>query len=325
MPPWTLSEIERAFRVSWAADTCSPDDMERAAWQAGNPAWGHCDITALLLSHIFGGDLMVGEVYLDGVRHGFHWWNRLASGIEIDLTREQFREGQIVATPRVVKRPDGRPARRYEEYKLLRARVSAHLGPLPGLPGDEASLVDLIRSSEWLLRVLTAVREEQIPDAWVGGGVLRDLVWGERYGSGFSPAQVRDVDVAFFDPRDLSRDNDDHVTARLAQRLPDVPWEARNQAAVHTWYPSKFGGDAVEPLTSIHDALATWPETATAVAVRLGPGDVINISAPFGLDDLLDGVWRRNTRRISLEHSLARLERHQPQTRWPGVTVISPR
>ena len=189
---------------------------------------------------------------------------------------------------------------------------------------DEDALVRLIRSNEWLLRVLTAVREEQLPGAWVGAGVLRDLVWDERYGSGFSPDRVNDVDVAFFDPHDLSRGNDERATQRLGRRLPDVPWEARNQAAVHTWYPARFGGDPVEPFTSTHHALTTWPETATAVAVRLGPDDTIEIDAPFGLDDLLDGVWRRNPRRVSLEQSRARLERHQPRTRWPGVTVIAP-
>ncbi len=188
-----------------------------------------------------------------------------------------------------------------------------------------ATMDGLIRSSEWLLGVLAAVRDEDIPDAWVGAGALRDLVWGSRYGSGFSPERVRDVDVAFFDPDDLSRGNDDRVTERLGRRLPGVPWEARNQAAVHTWYHGTFGGDPVEPLTSIHDALATWPETATAVAVRLAPDDTIEISAPFGLGDLLDGVWRRNPRRVTVAQSLARLECHQPQTRWPGVTVIPPR
>lgn len=186
------------------------------------------------------------------------------------------------------------------------------------------ALAELIRSSAWMVRVLTTVRHAQIPDAWVGAGVLRDLVWGERYGSGFSSDHVRDVDVAYFDVHDLSRANDDQTTARLHERWPQVPWEARNQAAVHTWYPSKFGGGPVEPLTSIADAVSTWPETATAVAVRLsGDGDV-EICAPLGLADLLDGVWRRNPRRVSLQRSLARLARHQPQHRWPGVTVIPP-
>jgi len=190
--------------------------------------------------------------------------------------------------------------------------------------GAEERLTAHIRSSEWLVQVLETVRDEHIREGCVGGGVLRDLVWGERFGSGFSPRQVRDVDVAFLDPDDLSRANDALVTERLRRRAPSVPWEACNQAAVHTWYTGTFGGGPVEPLTSIHDAVATWPETATAVAVRLGVGDSLEVVAPFGLADLLDGVWRRNPTRISTRQSLDRLERHQPQRRWPGVTVIRP-
>ncbi|MEU4244226.1 nucleotidyltransferase family protein [Actinoplanes sp. NPDC026619] len=188
----------------------------------------------------------------------------------------------------------------------------------------ESALTDFIRSSPWLMRVLGAVRDTSLPDAWVGAGVLRDLVWGERYGPGFRPDHVRDVDVAFFDPNDLSRANDDRATEHLATRLPGVPWEAKNQAAVHTWYPQKFGGDPVEPFTGIRDALGTWPETATAVAVRLTDNVRISVCAPLGLEDLLNGVWRRNPRRISVEQSLARLARHDPRMRWPQVTVVPP-
>lgn len=175
-----------------------------------------------------------------------------------------------------------------------------------------------------MMRVLATVRDERIPDAWVGAGAIRDLVWGELYGSGFRPADVRDVDVPFFDPDDLTRANDDRVTERLHKRWPQVPWEAKNQAAVHTWYARKFGGDPVPPLTSIADAVGTWPETATAVAVRLDDDDELEICAPLGLDDLLGGVWRRNPRRVSVTQSLARLARHRPEHRWPAVTVISP-
>lgn len=133
--PWTLSNIEGALRMSWAADTCSPDDLERAGWEPTNPAWGHCDITALLVHDLLGGDLVVGEVHLDGEQHGFHWWNRMASGIEVDLTREQFRQGQVITAARVVQRPASKPARRYREYLLLRDRVAAQLGPLPTFYG----------------------------------------------------------------------------------------------------------------------------------------------------------------------------------------------
>jgi hypothetical protein len=130
--PWTLDTIEAALRASWAADTCSPDDLARAGWHAGNPAWGQCDITALVVHDLLGGDLMLGDVRRGAERHGYHWWNRLASGVEIDLTRSQFVDGQEVVAARPVARPASPPQRRLKEYRLLRERVAARLGPLPG-------------------------------------------------------------------------------------------------------------------------------------------------------------------------------------------------
>lgn len=64
----------------------------------------------------------------------------------------------------------------------------------------EDELIHLIGSCPWMVQALEAVRDETIPDAWIGAGVLRDLVWGERFGGGFFPERVRDVDVAFFKP-----------------------------------------------------------------------------------------------------------------------------
>ncbi|MFY4722689.1 YunG family protein [Streptomyces sp. LaBMicrA B280] len=31
----------------------------------------------MIVNDVFGGDLVVGEVHLDGTQDGFHWWNRL--------------------------------------------------------------------------------------------------------------------------------------------------------------------------------------------------------------------------------------------------------
>ncbi|MFF7265134.1 hypothetical protein ACFZCL_33310 [Streptomyces sp. NPDC008159] len=129
MTTWNLQDFDQALRVSWAADTCSPDDQPD--WRPDNPAWGHCDITALVVQDVFGGDLLVGEVHLEGVQRGFHWWNRLPSGVEFDLTREQFRRGQTVTVGRAVQRPPGPLPHRWNEYLLLRERVGEHLGGLP--------------------------------------------------------------------------------------------------------------------------------------------------------------------------------------------------
>ncbi|HEV7713757.1 MAG TPA: nucleotidyltransferase family protein [Asanoa sp.] len=183
-----------------------------------------------------------------------------------------------------------------------------------------AELGTLVAACPWLMDALAAVRRSGLPDAWIGAGVLRDLVWDERFGSGFDAARVKDVDVAFFDPTDLERDR--AATESLTTQLPTVPWEATNQAAVHTWFPAHFGGAPVPPLLNIADAVATWPETATAVAVRLDPAGRLEVCAPYGLTDLLAGIWRHNPRRTTMEQSRQRLARQRPTERWPGVRVV---
>ncbi|MEW2140057.1 alpha/beta hydrolase [Streptomyces sp. NPDC005409] len=131
--PWTLADIEAAIRAGWSAETSEPAGISGISWSAENPAWGQCDITAVVVQDIVGGELVVGEVFLDGRQEGYHWWNLLPGGIRIDLTREQFRRGEVVTPGRVVARPPGRLSRRWEEYQLLRQRVIDTLGPLPGV------------------------------------------------------------------------------------------------------------------------------------------------------------------------------------------------
>ncbi len=170
------------------------------------------------------------------------------------------------------------------------------------------------------MEVLKAARDCDPPDWWIGAGVLRDLVWDELH-EGFKPTNVKDVDLAFFDASDLRRERDMEVEVALQRRLPTVPWEAKNQAAVHMWYERRFGF-AVEPLTSSADGVATWPETATAVAVRLTTANDLQVTAPCGLDDLLNGVCRRNPRRVSVHEYHRRVEAKQVLTRWPRIVVV---
>jgi len=192
----------------------------------------------------------------------------------------------------------------------------------PGLqPGEAARLTELLLGEPWLARALSAVAASGLPDAWIGAGAVRDVVWGQLHGE-FSPDSVRDVDVAYFDAADLSAERDVKAGETLA-RLADMPWEATNQAAVHTWYHHHFGGVPVEKFTCVHDAIATWPETATCVGVRHGPV-VVEICAPHGLADLLGGVWRVNPVRVTPAISQARLARQRVRARWPGVTVVPP-
>lgn len=118
---WTLADVERAVRASWGVDTCDPDD--RAGWHPGNPSRGQCGVTALVLNDLFGGELVLGEVRVAGERTGVHWWNRFGAGVEVDLTRDQFRPDEEIVGARVIQRPDEPPKRCREEYELLKERV----------------------------------------------------------------------------------------------------------------------------------------------------------------------------------------------------------
>ena len=192
----------------------------------------------------------------------------------------------------------------------------------PGLaPAAAASLADVLHGNAWIMRALDAVAASGLPDAWIGAGAVRDVVWGERYGR-FDAAAVKDIDVAYFDPANLGMERDLAAQEMLC-KLADLPWEATNQAAVHTWYHSYFGGPPVKAFSSVHDAVATWPETATCVAVRLAASGT-DVCAPYGLADLLDGVWRVNPVRVTPEMSMRRLARQRVQARWPGVKVVLP-
>ncbi|WP_079053865.1 YunG family protein [Streptomyces graminilatus] len=130
----TLSGVEAALRASWGVDTCAPEDVPK--WHPGNPARGQCGVTALVVHDLFGGDLVCGEVRVEGEVVDYHWWNRFGQGIEIDLTREQFGPGESVGPGEVVVRPPGPPGHCREQYQLLRRRVFARLGPAgAGSPG----------------------------------------------------------------------------------------------------------------------------------------------------------------------------------------------
>jgi hypothetical protein len=168
--------------------------------------------------------------------------------------------------------------------------------------------------------VLGAVGAVAPPGAVVGAGVIRNIVWDHLHGFHRS-TELADVDVAFFDPLDVSEGREQRLETDLQQQISDVPWQAINQAGVHLWFPKVFGY-SVEPLTSIEDAVATWPETATAVAVRLSHADRLEVLAPYGLEDLLGLVLRRNPRRVPYELFLKRLKSKRILEKWPRVRVI---
>ncbi|MFI8434064.1 hypothetical protein ACIGJO_09965 [Streptomyces sp. NPDC079020] len=123
--PLLLAGIEAAIRASWDADTTTP--AHRDSWSPDNPARDQCGVTAMVVNDLLGGELIRGEVHVDGRQTDFHWWNRFGAGVDIDLTREQFGPHEIVSGGTVIPRP-AEFVRLREEYELLARRVRERLG-----------------------------------------------------------------------------------------------------------------------------------------------------------------------------------------------------
>jgi len=147
-------------------------------------------------------------------------------------------------------------------------------------------------------------------------------VWDDLHGRDLS-ATPRDIDFVFFDPLDLSEPRERAIEAELRARVPVAPWDVKNQAAVHLWYPRVFGIH-VEPFASSGEAIASFPEIATCVGVRLLDDDDLLVAAPHGLDDLLEGVCRHNPTRVSAASYRRRLAAKGWSARWPRVRYIVP-
>ena len=192
--------------------------------------------------------------------------------------------------------------------------------PTPSTEELEERLRELARRSPWFAPALRAVRDQGLASWCIGAGAVRNLVWDalHRYST---PTPLADVDVAYFDATDLTPERDTEIQHRLRSALHGTPWEVTNQAAVHCWFEGYFG-HAVEPLCSLHDAVASWPEYATCVGLTLNEDDSITVIAPHGLGDLFGCVVRRNPARVSLDTYRQRVLQKNYASRWPKVKVV---
>ena len=68
--------------------------------------------------------------------------------------------------------------------------------------------------------------------------------------------------------------------------------------------------------------MASWPEYATAVALRLEVDDSITVIAPHGLEDLFGCVIRRTPVRVSINTYRQRVAQKRYAVRWPKVRIV---
>lgn len=184
-------------------------------------------------------------------------------------------------------------------------------------PAAQEKLVSsIVLGSRNVVDVLLAIRD--LGDSYyLGGGLVRNAVWDFLHGYPES-TPVDDVDVIHFNTLNTEKRHDAEINDKLARRIPNARWSAKNQARMHL-----TNNEA--PYSSLEEAVARWPETATAIVVRLDSYGKLIFVAPYGFDDLLRLIVT-NTPAFATRLDVIERRIHEKKWRqiWPRLHIWLP-
>jgi hypothetical protein len=182
---------------------------------------------------------------------------------------------------------------------------------VPAAPNSLLSLL-LAHRPPLFRRVLRAVAslEPSLPNAYLAGGCVRNSIWKTLFPD--CKLRINDFDIGFYDPlgdrgQELAAKK---TLSRTLKEITDAPFDVKNQYSFGRWRPAE--GDRRVDYGSVEDGIADWLHTATAVGLRLETrsegspspkwlektalveheGERYRIYAPYGLEDLFEGVVR---------------------------------
>jgi hypothetical protein len=151
-----------------------------------------------------------------------------------------------------------------------------------------------------------------LPDSWLVAGSLFQTVWN-CISNQAPEAGIKDYDIFYYDPTDLSPEAEQAVQQKAARIFSDLPitLELCNQARVHQWYEVHFG----HPYPKLRDAKEGIDRfLVPSTCVGMNPSEVY---APNGFERLYEGVLSMNP--LTPHHALYEQKASSYQQRWPWL------
>ncbi|UYZ24388.1 nucleotidyltransferase family protein [Mesobacillus jeotgali] len=130
-----------------------------------------------------------------------------------------------------------------------------------------------------MMKIIHTASTLDLPDWWICAGFVRSKIWDTLHGFE-ERTMTPDVDVIYFDPANINEDEEKKLEDELKSLMPVIPWSVKNQARMHVV-------NQIPPYTSSEDAISKFPETATALGVKLDKEKRLVMTAPCGLEDVL--------------------------------------
>lgn len=180
----------------------------------------------------------------------------------------------------------------------------------------EQEIIALIEDDKWMMDLLRVAEKLNLPDWWICAGFVRSKIWDTLHGYD-TRNPLADIDVIYFDPKCLDEAEEKRLEQQLVAWKPGIPWSVKNQARMHTV-------NNQPPYQSAEDGIANFPETVTALGVKLGANGLI-LTAPHGIEDVIQ-MRVHPVPRFEASNELKavykkRMESKNWNVKWPMVTV----
>ena len=145
---------------------------------------------------------------------------------------------------------------------------------------NEKDIIQLIKEDEWMMDILRAAKLLNLPDWWICAGFVRSKIWDTLHH--FSErTNIPDIDVIYFDATIIDELEEKKLEKKLRNILPDIPWSVKNEARMHVV-------NDLPAYSSSVDAISKFPETATALGVKLDGKENVILTAPCGISDVIN-------------------------------------
>ncbi|MGJ9459878.1 nucleotidyltransferase family protein [Oceanobacillus sp. CF4.6] len=131
-----------------------------------------------------------------------------------------------------------------------------------------------------MMDILLSAKSLNLPDWWICAGFVRSKIWDTLHNFN-ERSPIPDIDVIYFEPTNINKMEEKGFEEMLMALMPNIPWSVMNEARMHIH-------SNMSPYSSSVDAISKFPETATALGVKLDGKDNVILTAPCGINDVVN-------------------------------------
>lgn len=176
---------------------------------------------------------------------------------------------------------------------------------------NEKDVITLIQKDKWMMDLLKCAKSLNLPDWWICAGFVRSKIWDVLHDFD-ERTPLPDIDVIYYDQSNVEKGVEKKHEEALKRLLSTVPWSVKNQARMHITNNSS-------PYSSSVDAIAKFPETATALGVKLDEGDNVILTAPHGIQDVVNLIVKPTLYFLESKDRMLMYEKRVKAKNWQAT------